>query len=235
MKNHSSPAAAFTLIELLVVIAIIAVLAAMLLPGLKSARETAKKVKCIANLKQHGIGVMNYTSEWRGQMDWWYRTQATPGAFGQSYYYWNMRLQPYMGTPPKHNHNTYWCPSSWTRKGYEYIFGNGNYGCNWHLRDKRLDTITNASAKYMILDHYGTMFEKLSGETSGNGRIPGYYGMASVPLPSGVTTAALQNDLIQGRHGRNITIIFVDGHAESKTPLNVYSDLWNNTAISINP
>ena len=81
MKN---PSRTFTLIELLIVIAIIAILSALLLPALRSARETAKKAGCLNNQKSIGMYIQQYAMSDRLSLnriigDWtnWYGMIAT--------------------------------------------------------------------------------------------------------------------------------------------------------------
>ena len=71
---------AFTLIELLVVIAIIGILAAILFPVFARARENARRTSCLSNLKQIGLGIMQYTQDYdeRYPLSMW----ESPATFG---------------------------------------------------------------------------------------------------------------------------------------------------------
>jgi len=69
-RNSSRSRSGFTLIELLVVIAIIAILAGLLLPALARAKDKAKRVQCVNNLKEIGIGLRLWANDNEGLFPW---------------------------------------------------------------------------------------------------------------------------------------------------------------------
>ncbi len=91
MSKIRNSRSAFTLIELLVVIAIIAILAAILFPVFARARENARRSSCQSNLKQIGLGLLQYSQDYDEKMSF-SRITTTGG----SWVAWQYQVQPYI-------------------------------------------------------------------------------------------------------------------------------------------
>ena len=109
---------AFTLIELLIVIVIIAVLAAILFPVFVQAREKARQTVCLSNLRQIGLGMMQYVQDYDElypRVDYFYGSKPLPGTPASAtgifadrinHYHWWFYLYPYTKTSA-----VFFCPS----------------------------------------------------------------------------------------------------------------------------
>jgi prepilin-type N-terminal cleavage/methylation domain-containing protein/prepilin-type processing-associated H-X9-DG protein len=91
----SSATRGFTLIELLVVISIVALLIAILLPALESARLAAQQVACLSNQRQLGVGLMGYANEREGRLPALQNQKSIPPT--SSTVTWGMQIAPYLG------------------------------------------------------------------------------------------------------------------------------------------
>ncbi|MBU0476966.1 DUF1559 domain-containing protein [bacterium] len=191
----------FTLLELLVVIGVITLLASMLLPALMKAREMARRIKCVSNLKQIGLAFQIYADDYDG-----HPPVSSSGA--PSYITWNESLIENGYLPGDSSAGAYpptgvfQCPSetSSTCSGGSSWQGT-HYGTN-----KRISYATPSDAGFKNVKLYRVRYPSatyLIGDSGGGG------GTNPVYVNAGADTN--KPDL---RHSDGWNVIFVDGHVE---------------------
>jgi len=202
---------AFTLIELLVVIAIIAILAAMLLPALSSAKEKARQTMCFNNSRQVILACVLYADSEGGRLPpGWLNSQ---GKNAKGYFTYDELILPYGA-----NTNVLRCPSH--KGGTRHFWVNGNVlryvaapsrqtGVMGRDTSVRIETIGNPSdtvALTEVADWVTTGF-------SGNGpSAPGSQWGCIIQLQGNIIGPSAG---VAYMHRERDNILFCDGHVES--------------------
>jgi prepilin-type N-terminal cleavage/methylation domain-containing protein/prepilin-type processing-associated H-X9-DG protein len=206
----------FTLIELLVVIAIIAILAAILFPVFAKAREKARQTSCLNNVKQMGLGAMEYAQDFDEHLP--ARTFASNG--GTIWWPWYTVLQPYIK-----NTQIITCPSSGQASGVDTYGWNESY-MNWTA----LATIT-APAQTLIICDNGPCWSTPPSYYYGDGEVdaPNEIRNGAVPVPpadevNGLPVTGDNDYYARPRpvHNGGCNIAFADGHAKWMTTTQFY-------------
>ncbi len=239
---------AFTLIELLVVIAIIAILAAILFPVFARARENARRASCTSNLKQIGLGLVQYVQDYDEKYPLTFlNINGSSNGFqdAQDERGWAYNIQPYMKSV-----QVFQCPSdSAPSVDYSLItdtFGHQNNGYTDYAYNRRLGNVvggpggTPAPVNLSELTYVSNTVAIAEipgngGATSGATVCGGYGGgCGTTPndLARGRTVTSGGTDGALQRHLEGSNIAFADGHVKfyRASDPRTYSNVFNNGA-----
>ncbi len=143
---------AFTLIELLVVIAIIAILAAMLLPSLATAKDKGKAAACSNNLRQLILATVMYEEDHK------VLPMGYPGGTLPASNIWYRVLQPYLGrklSASNQTNQTFLCPSSPVGGYWGFLTYAQNYQINAGRADMSMRNVTKPALTIMFGETQG--------------------------------------------------------------------------------
>lgn len=211
----------FTLIELLVVVAIIAVLMAIMLPSLGNARESAKKISCLSNLRQMQIGSLMYAD---GNNNWYipvYFNYASNISWG-----WTeaarqcLELKPYVTNYWNSAETRRFCPNAFyamqpsfaTPEGFRinYCYGmNFSDFTDWHSEYYRATLPNVVAYKATNLASPSTKFAWMDGL---NDAVDSPHSRQYTGEPVGGVLPTWRMNAY--RHGDGINIAYFDGHGE---------------------